>query len=711
MKKIYFYFLIFSILSISQCLRANIVKDAHVEAQLISEDTAVQPGRDFWIALRLKMDEGWHTYWKNPGDSGLPIEMKWNLPDGFRAGPLQWPYPLRIEAQPLLSYGYKGEVFLLAKIIAPQSTGSASQISIGATIRWLACKVECVPGKAELHLDLPVTDQTPDLNETWARSFSETRAKIAVPAPDWDFFASLSEDQLILNISSESFYPLTGLVFFSEDPRLIDHAAVQLVEKTLKGYRLSLRLSDLYTGTFTHVKGVLFSNEGWRGPGSEKALALDTLIRTHAQADTVGFWYICGIMLMAIAGGIILNLMPCVLPVLSLKIMHFINLAGDKPRKAIGHAFLFSAGVISCFWILGLILLLLRALGEPIGWGYQLQSPVFLVVLSFLFFILAFNCYGVFNLGAVFLGSTDGKISGNGTMSSILSGMIATIVATPCTAPFMGSALGFGLTQTVPIALGVFTCLGVGMSFPYLLLSCMPGLVRFVPKPGPWMFVLKESMGFLFMATVLWLLWVLSRISGLNTGFYVFFCLWFTGIGIWIYGCKDRGLSFKKFSKLARLSGVIIVIISFVISVYIVYNHNRLETKQQGTVYGIMWERFSQERLHQLLDEGRPVFIDFTAEWCLTCKVNEALAFNSDKVKRQFRRLNIAMLKADWTHRDEEISRALAYYGRSSIPLYVLYDGMTDKEYVILPEILTPDIVLEALKHIGTQSIADEKDI
>jgi thiol:disulfide interchange protein DsbD len=423
---------------------------------------------------------------------------------------------------------------------------------------------------------------------------------------------------------------------------------------------------------------------------------------------------------LAFVGGLILNLMPCVLPVLSLKIFDFVKRAGEARWKVFSHGLVFTGGVLVSFWILAGLLLILRSGGSQLGWGFQLQSPGFLMVLIALFFFFSLNLFGVFELGYIFT-----RVGGTGTQSgwlgSFMAGVTATVVATPCTAPFMGSAMGYAFTQPAYYAMLVFTFLGLGMAAPYLLLSGFPSLMKFLPKPGEWMEHLKQFMGFPLLATAIWLAWVLGKQAGVDALAILLFVLLLAGLSAWILG---------KWTALHRTTPVRVVaaLIAFVIFVpafalVLIYMDQIRETRTGAnagpgrtgpgrtgsgqvsgpTAEGLQWEPFSEARVLDLVTQGRPVFVDFTADWCLSCKVNERVAFGSADVTRKFLDLKIAMLKADWTLRDEPIARALAKYGRNSIPLYVLYDGTGMDAFVILPEVLSPGILLEALNKLAAE--------
>jgi len=684
---------------------AEPVRVGHVQAELISELTAITPGQPFTVGLRLQMDEHWHVYWRNPGDAGLAPKLTWNLPAGFTAGEIQWPYPEQFKVPPLTSYGFHREVLLPLTITPPTDLPSGTQVVLSATADWLVCREACIPGKADLMLTLPVVATTPSIDAEWADVFNEARRKQPLAGSDWTLSGDVDGGQIRIDLQPPSWYAdsLDSILFLPYDAQVIDYDAPQILTRTDNGYRLTIRRSDYSVKTPERITGILMSETGWRGPESEKALVVDVqsggaaTAAAQAAATSSGSIGLLEALLLAFLGGMILNLMPCVLPVLSLKILGFVNQAKEGRRVAIEHGLVFTLGVLVSFWILAGALLGLRAGGEQLGWGFQLQSPTFVVVLASFMFLFGLNLLGVFEVGASLTGVGQQKRR-SGLGGSFLNGVTATVVATPCTAPFMGSALGFSLSQPAAASLLIFTFLGLGMAAPYVVLSASPALLRFVPKPGRWMETLKQVMGFLLLATVIWLAWVLGVQAGSNAVAALLGALLVLGIGGWVLG-RWGGLAVSP-SRRRAINLVAMVLILGGITLGLAGVKTLGSTPSAATVSdgAIAWEPFTNDRLDSARREGRPVFIDFTAAWCLSCQVNERVAFSSSDVQRRFSDLGIQALKADWTSRSEEITQALAGYGRNSVPLYVLY-GAGNKP-TILPEILTPGIVLKALNEI-----------
>jgi len=683
---------------------AATVRSANTEVELISEVDAIVPQRPFWVALRMKMDDHWHTYWKNPGDSGLPLTIQWDLPPGFSASEIYWPYPKRLDEAGLTTYGFEGEVFLLTRIDPPAILSHGDRKQIKAKVDFLACELICVPGSAEVSLVLPVDFQ----GNRWSDILIKPREKLPISSSPWMVAAKSYKDQIVvyLTIPKSSFYSLSNIQFFTEEKRSIEDAAVQVQSQIAKGYRLVLKKSHLKKDVLKTLKGVLVVREGWRGRNSERALSIDIPIEPVASAallregdSSVAFNQdinILGALIFAFIGGLILNLMPCVLPVLSLKVMGLIEHKDDKVA-AWKNGVAFAFGVVVSFWILAGCLILLRAAGQQIGWGFQFQSPTFLIFLSTLLFMFGLNLFGVYEIGTS-LTTVEGKIPKrkDGSRNAFLLGILATVAATPCTAPFMGTALGFALTQPPLVSMGVFTSLGLGMAFPYLILARFPQLLKFVPKPGPWMIVLKRIMGGLLMTTVAWLLWVFYLQIGENGLFMVVVSFMIMGMGAWIYGNSMN----SKDQNSARILAILCLIGGFAIALW----GTRLSSGSFRPVFinnssGIQWKDYSPELIQSLKANHEVIFIDFTAAWCLSCQVNDRIVFQDSKVISKFKELNVVSVKADWTSRDETITRALAAYGKSSIPVYVFY-GKGKSKPVFLPEIITPAIVIKALEKL-----------
>jgi len=670
-----------------------------VEAELVAEQRSIVPAQPFWVALRLKMDPGWHTYWLNPGDSGLPTRISWELPEGFTAGPLQWPYPRLFDSLGVGTYGYTGEVALLALLTPPADLRAGATAILRARADWLACEQVCIPGNAELTLRLPVGSAEPPPDLRWAELFRAQRDRIPQADPGLSFSALLRPQEVTLTAKG---FPAGGLAssyFFSEVESLVSSAAPQAAR--WDGQTLTLRLARVpgSSGPPARLKGVLVVPDG----AGERALRVDVPLSKRAGgASALSLAAARSGFLLALAfaflGGILLNLMPCVLPVLSLKLLGFVQKAHSSRRGALLHSLVFTAGVLVSFWLIVGLLLALRAGGQSLGWGFQFQSPGVVVAAAALFFLLGLNMFGVFEIGVGLGGLGAGLQARQGWAGSFFSGFLATAVATPCTAPFMGSALGFALSQPPALVFAVFTALALGMSLPYVVLSASPGLMCRIPRPGRWMETLKQVMGFPLVASAVWMASVLVALSGSAALLALLIAFVACALGAWVYG-RWGNIGRRRTTRVIAGSLALLLAaggLAFAIRVAYSAIPGPAEQTAASPATGIPWQPYSPELVEELRARGQRVFIDFSAKWCLTCQVNERIALRGREVERHFRELGIVAVKADWTDRSETIAKAIAGYGRAGVPLYVLY-GRGSEQPVLLPEILTPGIVLEAI--------------
>lgn len=613
-----FPLLVALLLASAASLAAPVVTE-HVEAELV-RGGPVRAGEPFTAALRLKAIPHWHTYWRNPGDSGQPTQVEWKLPPGWTAGPIQWPQPERLPIGPLLNFGYEGEALLLTDITVPAGAAVPAELSAFAT--WLVCnESRCVPEEAELKLGLAGGD-TP-----WAKAIAETRASLPVKAESlgaWRLAARGEPQKVVLEFTPPPAFTGERFTFFPFDEGKIHNPGAQALSRKGGAFVLELPRSTQPVGAFTRVSGLLVSD---RQP---RAAEIDVPVVAGAPAGAApGF---AAALVFAFIGGLILNLMPCVLPVLSIKILGFAG-SGREPRDMRSHGTLYALGVVSSFLAFAGLLVALKSLGSEIGWGFQLQSPWFVAGLALLFLALALNLSGLFEFGALVPARLAGAQLRHPGADAFLTGVLAVAVASPCTAPFMGAALGYALTEGTGPAMAVFAALGVGMAVPYLVLSWNPAWLRWVPKPGRWMLRFKQALAIPLYATVIWLGWVFALQTGVLAG--------------------------------------------------------SAEAKQAGG-----WEPWSEARVAAFVAQGKPVFVDFTAAWCVTCQVNKQLVLQRPDAERLFRERGVALLRADWTKRDPAITRALAALGRNGVPVYVAYRPGREPE--LLPEILTQDILLTA---------------
>jgi thiol:disulfide interchange protein DsbD len=710
------------------------VSSTHLQVELVADVAAVRPGEPFDAGLRFVLDEGWHVYWSNPGDSGLAPHLRWRLPANGTAGDLQWPQPHRIAIGPLVNYGYEGEVLLPVRVTPPASLRPGDAFTLAARADWLVCREDCIPGQTDLTLDLPVRD-APPARSGWSPLFDATRALLPRAASGLDVAAVQREGRVELRVKSAGGTPVlsadgpASLTFFPADAETIENAAEQVLAPAADGFTLALETSHQRREPVERLRGTLVAAPGF-APDAAPAIAIDVPVQAggpardgmaaapsmvaHAPppakavqlptdqaapaAAPLSLWLAVAL---AVLGGLLLNFMPCVFPVLSIKIFDFVRQASGRPAALRRHGYVYAAGVLLSFWILAGSLLALRAAGQGLGWGFQLQSPAFVVAMIFLLVALALSLLGLFDVG-LGLTALAGRVpQGEGLAGSFATGVLATVIATPCTAPFMGPALGFALTLSPPGALLVFSALGAGMAAPYVVLCLVPGWVRLLPRPGAWLETFKQLMAFPLLATALWLLWVLGQQAGVDAMLGTLSGLLVLVLAVWLHGRFARHDRPAGVRRVAQVLALLVACAGLATGLLVRGSDARHVARDaaERDAYGIAWRDYSEQTLATLRAAGTPVFVDFTAAWCLTCKVNEHLVFSSPQVRDAFAAREVAMLRADWTSRDDEITRALASFGRSGVPLYVLY-GAAGSEPQVLPSVLTRGVVLDALDRI-----------
>ena len=686
---------------VAAAVRAEVVATPHVTAELLLEKPSIAPGQSFDVALRMRMKEGWHTYWKHPGDSGEPTDISWNLPPGFTAGDIQWPYPEKISRAPLTTYGYEGDVTLLVPFKAGTDVKPGTKSRVTADVHWMVCEKVCIPEDVTLALDVPIGARPVGPAGQAASAFASTRAKLPIATTDWKITASEEDKQFALRITPRQDLALgRDVQFFAASGPLIEYSAPQ--PTTIEGRTVTMRLvrSPYLTGTPKKIDGILLATTG-ASRGAPVAFEIDVPVTAAASGVTKGSaanaptdvpLTLFVALALAFGGGVILNLMPCVFPVVSLKIFSFVQSSGDDPRRVRAHGLTFAAGVLVAFWALAALLLALRAAGQEIGWGFQLQSPGFVAAMAFLLFGLALSLAGVVEIGTSL--SRLGAGGSSGYRASFMNGALATVVATPCTAPFMGAALGYAMTQSAATSMLIFTALGAGMAAPYVALSAWPALLRFLPRPGAWMVRFRQLTAFPLFATVAWLAWVFGHQTGIDGVLRLLLGLTLLALGLWIWGQWVTLTAAERTKWIARSASVASIAAGLALAT--TSAPAAIAATASTAADGIAWEVYSETKVAEHRAAGRPVFIDFTAAWCLTCKVNERIAFSSAEVQQLVKARNIAMLKADWTNNDPAITRALADFGRSGVPLYVLYEADPAAQHRLLPEILSPGILLDA---------------
>lgn len=693
---------------------------------LVAESEGLRAGGTTTVALRITLDRGWHTYWTNPGDAGLPLTVQWTLPTGVTISALRLPVPHVLPQPPLMSYGYEHEVFVLADVSVAPSVAAGTRISLAADADFLVCADVCLPASA--HVTLAASVAASPRASRWASAINETRDKLVRPASGWQTSVWRDGTRLLLiaTLPDSMRSVLRAAYTIPDSADVLEHAAPQRMAITgdtlVMTWTVARRFSDtasrfsgvLLTDVRTASVGVQLDAPILRAPPAgvarlvalvDDAGATSTGGASSSNATTandppsalassalpeadLGFWLA---ILLAFGGGLILNLMPCVFPVLSIKILAFVERGGDDDGGRVGrrHALVFTLGVLATFWALAGALLALRAGGAQLGWGFQLQSPAVVAVIALVVFALALNLSGVFTMG-MSLTRLGGVGAGERYSDSFLTGLLAVVVATPCTAPFMGAALGYALTQPAAIGLAVFTALGLGLAAPYMLFASSPALLRKLPRPGPWLETLKQLLAFPLYATVVWLVWVLGRQVGPDqVAMVLLFAVVVSLIG-WLAGrAQNAGRATRSTLSLAAL------VLSIGVGGAVIAAQPPTAVRASETPAG--WEPWSAARVAAARDSGRAVFVDFTAAWCLSCQVNERVALHTDKVERAFVDGNVLLLRADWTSRDPEITTVLASFGRSGVPLYVMYPSSSTVAAEILPAVLTPGMVVESV--------------
>lgn len=665
-----------------------------VKAELIAKENSIQPGRPFWVAVKLEMQQGWDTYWMNPGDAGFPTQIAWELPKGFTAGPIHWPYPERFDNDSLVAFGYTEKTLLLTEITPPSSLKEGETITLVADVNWLACNDSCVPGSAHLVLDLPVS---PLLSENNAYSTDFAAAERSLPKKPHEHAADLvvkgKKKQIALHLKPllDGFGEIEDVAFIPEEGQGINYSAPQMLSRQSDG-SLILNVERLEEGS-SHVKGLLLLSE--KGTLIKKAIRVDNSAAAGGQSLGMlsSMWVA---LLFAFVGGIILNVMPCVLPVIALKIFSFVKMADEKRSEIIKHGLLFSFGVVLSFWCLSGLLFILRAYGQGVGWGFQLQEPAFVAVLVSILFLLGLSLFGLFEMGTSLISLGNKSKSGSPLMGSFMSGILATLVATPCTGPLLGPAVGFAMTLPAIKGLSIFTAVGVGMAFPYLFFSFFPKFVRFLPKPGNWMITFKQVMGFLMMATVLWLLWVFTAQTDMIALFALLAALMVMAIAAWIYGKWATPISKKITRRLVTLVALCMISFSGFYALQVAKHSSNLPVVIEEGDNKIV---YSPESVRALREEGKTVFVDFTAKWCLICQTNKVV-LHSEEIKKTFEDKNVVFLEADWTKRDPMITEELQKLGRSGVPVYAIYPPDLGERPMILPQTLTNKVVLEYLANV-----------
>ncbi len=710
-------------------LSARPVRNGAVTVDLVAADASIRPGQPFWVALRITHDPHWHTYWINAG-TGYPTSIAWTLPEGFSAGPIVWPAPHAVKdtAGTVTGNGYEGEVFIFTQITPPASLVPGGNVTLQAAAEWLMCKDSCMPGDATLTLTRPVTAEPPQPDTSIARLFNNAFAALPKVSADWAFTAQRDGAKITLRFASRSgATPELGDVRYFDENAVVDYVPAQPLTREGSTYVLTLTAAAEADAAAPGLKGVLTASQGFGGTEG-RALLVDTPFvvrepiketKSDAPANASGGSgtppasdataasgaapaSLLGTLFLAFLGGLILNLMPCVFPVLGIKIMGFVNQSGSDKAKVVLHGVMFAVGVLVSFWALAGLLLALRAGGSQLGWGFQLQSPAFVFAMAAFLLVFALNLSGLFEVGLSATGAGASLQSKDGLAGSFFTGMLATLVATPCSAPFLAPALGAALALSAGESLLVFTAIALGLAAPYLLLSVFPQAIKLLPRPGAWMETFKQFMAFPLYATVGWLLWVLAAQTSDDDYALLMIAFAFVLIAMaaWAYG--RFGQAWGKPGK--QLFGRAFAAALLVAGLWLGWPKGAVAAPAPGATgaaaYQVTWQKWSPEAVAAAQAAGKFAYVDFTARWCATCQTNKATVFSSADVLREFGAKGVVLFKADWTNKDPQITQELAKWNRSAVPFNLIY-APGKAEPIVLPELLTGGIVLEKLAEIA----------
>jgi len=689
---------------------------AHTQTRLVLEAGTVRPGQTVLAAVRLHMDSEWHIYWRNPGDTGLATDIQWTLPAGITAGEIQWPTPDKDTTDGLTTYVYNDEAVLLVPLTVAEDL-KPGPVKIQAKLSWLECKVECVPADAVLQATLNIGEATQPSAD--APSFAAWKKRIPISGNPvaatawWDGAGTGNARPVIVQWNTDA--EAGGVDFFpypNDDFEV--EAGVEKVPAAAGKIQIRKRINKSGEEWPKQIAGLLIQGTGAGQMAYEVTLSVGSTPPAASavpEADSAGtvplappsLWKM---LLYAFTGGMILNIMPCVLPVIALKILGFVGQAEANPRRVRGLGLVYALGVIVSFLLLAGLVIGVKAAGHSAGWGMQFGNPQFLVVLTALVTLVALNLFGVFeiNLSGQVMGAADSLASKHGASGAFFNGVLATILATPCTAPFLGAALGFAFTQSAPIILLMFSVVALGLAAPYVVLSWHPSWLRFLPKPGLWMERFKVAMGFPMLMTAAWLFSLVPSHYGRRSWWLVLFLI-VVAMAAWAYGIfVQRGRSRRGIA----LAGIVALLAGGYVLVLEGQLHWRtaegddLETRSTKAVAGaIDWKPWSADAVAEARAAGRPVLVDFTADWCLTCQLNKKVAIEIPQVETRLKQLGAVALLGDYTKLPASITAELNRFNRAGVPLVLVFPADATRPPVVLPEALTPGIVLNALEQIA----------
>ncbi len=666
---------------------SNVQQSPRATVSLVSEYAAVSPGQELRIGLRQRLAPHWHTYWKNPGDAGSPPSITFEAQPDVTVGEIAWPGPDRFIIGPVASYGYENEIVFPMALTVPQDARPGSQLALEANADWVVCEKECIPEEGKFRLVLPVEANARPASDEIRAAFRTADARQPQASP-WKATVSAGESTLQLVVEGEGISTTTvrSALYFPDSWGIVDHVA----DQALKVEEGSLTLATTKGQGFTPgpSAGLLAITDGG---GQKRWFALEltpaaAATTTTEAPTTLPLWQMA---LFAFLGGLILNLMPCVFPVLAIKATAVAGMSGGDRREVRLSGLFYTLGVLAAFMALALALLAVRAGGSAVGWGFQFQSPLFVAAMSWLMLAIGLNLSGVFEIGGSLAGAGQDLAQKKGHAGSFFTGLLAVVVATPCTAPFMGAAIGSALVAPAYVSLVVFAMMGLGLALPFLLLGLFPAVARRLPRPGAWMVTLRQAMAFPMYATAAWLLWVLAQQAG-EAGLRMALAgLVLVGLVAWLVGLGQHRAKtwWPRGAALAGVAGIVGLMAAL---------HGAEPVAAAAPAQSAQAEPYSAERLAALRAEGKPVFVNMTAAWCITCLVNERTTLSTAAVQQAMQEHGVVYMKGDWTNRDPAITAFLQSLGRDGLPFYAFYPA--GKDAVVLPPVLTQAIVTESFQ-------------
>lgn len=681
---------------------AQPVNTGHLTAELVSSAQGIAPGQTIHVALRQQIQKDWHTYWRNPGDSGEATKITWTLPPGWTASDFTWPAPHRLPLGPLVNYGYAGEVLLPVALTAPADARPGQTVTLRAAVQFLVCADICVPEDASLSLQLPVTAAAAPADPLWGGKIAKVLADAPRPAGLAGTFERQGEVvKLAITGAALKGADLAGAYFYPFSGAAIDHAKPQPIDRGPEGVTLTLTPGyGFQSGAPAELAGVLalegkaYEVTAKPGPLPAAAAGLGPPPAKMAGAEGAANLGLVSAIAFAFVGGLILNLMPCVFPVLAMKAASLAGHGGahgDARRQGLA----FGAGVLATFLILAAALIAVRAAGAEVGWGFQLQNPTVVAILALVMLAVALNLSGVYEIGTSLQGVGTGLATRGGLSGAFFTGVLAVVVAAPCTAPFMGPAIGWALIQPPAASLAVFLGLGLGFAAPFVAVAFVPALINRLPKPGPWMDIFRKALAFPMYGAVAWLVWVLTVQAGSDAVPRILGAGILLALALWIAGAAQRQHAVG--GRHAGLAAVAAMLGLVALAGGAVWPQYAEAGAAQGSGAAELDEQtYTPEKLAALRSEGRPVLVNYTAAWCVSCQVNDRVALSTKSVSEALARNNAVYLKADWTKRDPQIAAELASFGRAGVPLYLVY-GAKGGEPAILPSLLTEGMVVKAL--------------